>query len=145
MIPKIIHYCWFGNNEKPDLILRCIQSWHQYCPDYEIIEWNESNWDVNQYAYAKNAYEQKKWAFVSDVARLDVVYRFGGFYLDTDVELKESLDRWREYSAVFAFETAICIANGLICGSVKNTPVLKRNLEAYDAISPPPHTHTICC
>lgn len=79
MIPKIIHYCWFGGNEKPDIVKRCIDSWYKFCPDWEIVEWNETNFDINAVPYMKEAYEQGKWAFVSDVARLLIVYQSGGY------------------------------------------------------------------
>ena len=85
MIPKRIHYCWFGKKEKPRLAKKCIESWKKYCPDYEIIEWNEDNFDINAYPYAKYCYEHQKYAFLSDFVRLMVVYQFGGVYLDTDV------------------------------------------------------------
>lgn len=83
MIPKIIHYCWFGGNPKSNLIKQCIDSWKKYCPDYQIIEWNESNFDINCNPYVKAAYEDKKWAFVSDYARLYIVYNRGGGYIST--------------------------------------------------------------
>src|SRR5699024_3155952 len=92
MIPKIIHYCWFGGNPLPEKEQKCIASWRKYCPDYEIIEWNENNFDINQNMYIKQAADEKRWAFVSDFARLDVIYRFGGIYLDTDVEIIRNLD-----------------------------------------------------
>ena len=91
-IPKIIHFMWFGGAELPEKVLKCMESWKRYCPDYEIKRWDESNYDYHQYQYAEEAYAQKKWAFVSDVARLDVVYKYGGIYLDTDVELIKPLD-----------------------------------------------------
>lgn len=87
MIPKKIHYCWFGRNPLPELAVNCIESWKKYLPDYEIIEWNESNFDVNICAYAREAYEAKKWAFVSDYARFWILYHEGGLYFDTDVEV----------------------------------------------------------
>ena len=89
MIPKVIHYCWFGRNEKPELIKRCIESWKKYLPDYRIIEWNEDNFNISSFAFTKSAYEIKKWAFVSDVARLTALVEYGGFYFDTDVEVLE--------------------------------------------------------
>ena len=92
MIPKVIHYCWFGGNPLPEEAKRCIESWKKYCPDYKIIEWNENNYDVNSNEYMKSAYKEKKWAFVSDYARIDVVYKYGGIYMDTDVELVKGLD-----------------------------------------------------
>ena len=92
MIPKKIHYCWFGGNPLPELALRCIESWKKYCPDYEIIRWDESNFDVECCDYVKEAYEAKKWAFVSDYARFKILYEHGGLYFDTDVEIIQSLD-----------------------------------------------------
>ena len=92
MIPKIIHYCWFGGNPLPELAIKCIESWKKYLPDYEIKEWNESNFDINCCAYVREAYEAKKWAFVSDYARFWILYQHGGLYFDTDVELIKSID-----------------------------------------------------
>lgn len=92
MIPKRIHYCWFGRGEKPKLAERCIASWKKYCPDYEIIEWNEDNFDIAAYPYAAYCYRQKKWAFLSDFVRLVVVEAHGGLYFDTDVELVRKPD-----------------------------------------------------
>ena len=95
MIPKKIHYCWFGRGQKSELILRCIESWKKYCPDYEIIEWNEDNLDISSCDYAREAYEEKKWAFVSDYARLCALKEYGGIYLDTDMQLlKQSMNFW---------------------------------------------------
>lgn len=94
MIPKVIHYCWFGGKEKPELVKKCIDSWKKYCPDWEIYEWNETNFDISLVVYMKEAYEMKKWAFVSDVARLMIIYLNGGVYLDTDVELTGSIETW---------------------------------------------------
>ena len=88
MIPKIIHYCWFGGGPKPKSVEKCIRSWKKYCSDYEIIEWNEDNFDISSSPlYAKQAYAAKKWAFVSDYARLKVVFEYGGIYFDTDVQV----------------------------------------------------------
>ena len=92
MIPKKIHYCWFGRGEKPKDALKCIESWKKFCPDYEILEWNEDNFDLTQNRYMKEAYEAKKWAFVSDYARLKIIYDNGGIYLDTDVEIIKPID-----------------------------------------------------
>ncbi|WP_450513918.1 glycosyltransferase family 32 protein, partial [Streptomyces olivaceoviridis] len=87
MIPKVIHYCWFGGQPLPESALKCIESWRRFCPDYEIKQWSEKNYDVNKIQYTKEAYEKKRYAFVTDVARLDIIYSEGGIYLDTDVEL----------------------------------------------------------
>ena len=91
MIPKIIHYCWFGGNPMPEQYKKCMQSWKKYCPDYEIVEWNESNFDIAQNQYCSEAYAAKRWAFVSDYARLKIIYENGGIYLDTDVELVKDI------------------------------------------------------
>lgn len=92
MITKTIHYCWFGRGELPEKAKQCIESWKKFCPDYEIKEWNEDNFDMNSCAYVKEAYEAKKWAFVSDYARFEILYKYGGLYFDTDVELVKSFD-----------------------------------------------------
>lgn len=91
MIPKVIHYCWFGRNDLPPLATKCIASWKKYFPDYEIKEWNEDNFDVNQISYTKEAYGAKKYAFVSDYARFWILYNYGGIYFDTDVEVIKSM------------------------------------------------------
>ena len=90
MIPKKIHYCWFGRNELPESAKKCIESWKKYFPDYEIVQWNETNYDVNKNEYIREAYKIKKYAFVSDYARFDVLYHYGGVYFDTDVEVISS-------------------------------------------------------
>lgn len=92
MIEKIIHYCWFGHNEIPEELQKCIDSWSKYMPDYKIIRWDESNYDIKKCKYVEQAYNAKKWAFVSDYVRLDVCYKNGGIYLDTDVEVLKSFD-----------------------------------------------------
>lgn len=92
MIPKIIHYCWFGGNPLPPLAKKCIASWKKFFPDYEIKEWNESNFDINIIPYTKEAYEAKKYAFVSDYARFWILYHHGGLYFDTDVEVIKNMD-----------------------------------------------------
>ena len=92
MIPKIIHYCWFGHNSLPPLAIKCIESWKKYFPDYEIKEWNEDNFDVNIIPYTKEAYAAKKYAFVSDYARFWILYKYGGLYFDTDVEVIRPMD-----------------------------------------------------
>ena len=81
-IEKVISYCWFGHNPLPEKVKICISSWKRMCPDYKIIEWNESNYDINKHPYMRDAYKNKKWAFVSDYARLDIIYEHGGIYLD---------------------------------------------------------------
>ena len=104
MIPKIIHYCWFGRGQIPELAQKCIDSWHKYMPDYEYKLWNEDNYDVNQIPYTKEAYEAKKYAFVSDYVRLWALEREGGVYLDVDFEVYKPLDDLLQYKAFAGFE-----------------------------------------
>lgn len=134
MIPKIIHYCWFGRGEKPKLAQKCIASWKKFCPDYEIIEWNEDNFDVNMNGYTQMCYEQKKYAFLSDYARLLVVTQHGGLYFDTDVELLKSPDSLLEHEAFFGFETPEYVASGLGFGSVAQGTVIVAMLREYDPL-----------
>lgn len=105
MIPKIIHYCWFGRNPLPPLAIKCIESWRKYLPDYEIKEWNEDNFDVNIIPYTAEAYAQKKYAFVSDYARFWILYKYGGIYFDTDVEVIRPLDDIIARGGFMGFET----------------------------------------
>lgn len=102
MIPRKIHYCWFGRGEKPRLAQKCIASWKKYCPDYEIIEWNEDNFDVNRNAYTQMCYKEKKYAFLTDYLRLLIVEEHGGIYFDTDVEAVRSFDELLDNPAFFA-------------------------------------------
>lgn len=132
MIPRIIHYCWFGGKELPESANKCIESWKKFCPDYEIIQWNESNFDIEKYEYAKEAYEAKKWAFVSDVARLDILYNHGGIYLDTDVELIKPLEGLVDSSDGFmGFEDNKQVASGLGIGAKKYSPIIEFMLSSY--------------
>ena len=133
MIPKTIHYCWFGGNSKPEVIERCIASWKEYCPDYEIIEWNERNFDVNCIPYTAAAYADKKWAFVSDYARLKVVYDNGGVYLDTDVLLHSRIDDLLQYDIWFAQEDVHWISTGLGFGAAAMHPLISAMMETYEA------------
>lgn len=132
MIPKKIHYCWFGKNPKPKLAKKCIASWKKYCPDYEIIEWNEENFDVNRNGYTRMCYEQKKYAFLSDYVRLLVVAEHGGVYFDTDVELIRPIDPLLENGAFFCFETSECINSGLGFGTVAHGVAITAMLKEYD-------------
>lgn len=131
MIPKIIHYCWFGGNEKSPLIKRCIESWKIFCPDYEIKEWNESNFDVNCNAYVKKAYEMKKWAFVADYARFYVLYQYGGVYLDTDVQLVKNIDELRLKGKFAGFGNDEIVSTGLILATEKNDWLCKKVMDTY--------------
>lgn len=132
MIPKIIHYCWFGRNPLPKLAKKCIKSWKKYCPGYEIIQWNEDNFDIaSAPLYVRQAYEAKKWAFVTDYVRLHVVYEHGGIYLDTDVELRKKLEPLLKYEAYFGFEDGAHIATGLGFGAVQGSPILAEMMADY--------------
>lgn len=131
MIPKIIHYCWFGRGKKPKLAKKCIESWKKYCPDYMIIEWNEDNFDVEKYPYAKYCLEHKKWAFLSDFVRLKVVCEQGGIYFDTDVELVRNIDELLKYEAFFGFENENYVNSGLGFGSIKQHKIIIKMLEEY--------------
>ena len=104
MIPKIIHYCWFGNGNMPQLALDCIASWHKYMPDWQYIQWDESNFDVNSTPYTKEAYEAKKYAFVSDYARLYALEKYGGVYLDVDFEVFKPFDPLLDFTAFAGYE-----------------------------------------
>ena len=104
MIPQKIHYCWFGRGEKPKLAYKCIESWKEFFPSYEIIEWNEDNYDVNKIPYIAQAYQAKKYAFVSDYARFDILYNEGGLYFDTDVEVIKPFDDILENGAFMGCE-----------------------------------------
>ena len=134
MIPKTIHYCWFGRNPKPKLAEKCIASWKKYCPDYEIIEWNENNFDIDKNGYTRMCYEQKKYAFLSDYVRLLVVAEHGGLYFDTDVELLKAPDFLLEQDAFFGFETPQYVASGLGFGSVAHGAAIEAMLSEYDPL-----------
>lgn len=129
-IPKIIHYCWFGKGEKSNIILDCIKSWKEQLPDYKIIEWNESNCNIDEIPYVSEAYKQKKWAFVSDYFRFKVLYEYGGIYMDTDVMVYSTLNHLLVYDAFFAFETYLYVHGGII-GSKPKQPVIKMVLDGY--------------
>ena len=130
MIPKIIHYCWFGKNSYPPIVRKCIASWRKFCPDYEIKLWNESNYDIYKNDYLKEAHQAKKWAFVSDYARLDIIYKEGGFYLDTDVELIRPLDELLRLDG-FVASDEYGINTGVGFGAHKKHPTIKKMLDLY--------------
>lgn len=136
MIPHVIHYCWFGNNPKPKLIKDCIESWKKYCQGWEIREWNEDNYDVYKNEYIKGAYESKKWAFVADYARFDVLNQHGGVYFDTDVELLKPIpDYLMEEEAFSGFELEDKVNPGLVYGTISNQKVLGKVLKRYEESS----------
>lgn len=135
MIPKVIHYCWFGGNPLPKLAKKCIKSWKKYCPDYKIVRWDESNYDISDAPlYVRQAYEAKKWAFVTDYVRLQVVYDNGGIYLDTDVELLRSLDCVLDNYAYFGIENEKYIATGLGFGAEAGAIILQELMQDYAQI-----------
>lgn len=132
MIPKVIHYCWFGRGEKPKLAKKCIASWKKYMADYEVIEWNEDNFDIDMNAYTRMCYDQKKYAFLTDYVRLIVVQKYGGIYFDTDVEVVRNFDDLLDNSAFFGFETSKYVNTGLGFGAEKENEIVKQMISEYD-------------
>lgn len=132
MIPKIIHYCWFGPNEIPKVQLNYINQWNSICPDWQIILWNEHNFDINSIPFAKKAYELKKYAFVSDYVRVWALHEFGGVYLDTDVELKKNIDGFLIYDSFSCFETEGIPFTSAVWGSKPAHSLLKKLLNYYN-------------
>ncbi|SFL15951.1 Capsular polysaccharide synthesis protein [Paenibacillus sp. 1_12] len=133
IIPKTIHYCWFGGNEKPDIVKRCMDSWARYLSEYEFVEWNENNFDINCNMYVREAYEAKKFAFVSDYARAHALYHFGGIYLDTDVEVFKSFNDLLHHETFWGFEQENYIATSTI-GAAKGSQLLKQFVDSYEGI-----------
>lgn len=131
IIPPIIHYCWFGNGKIPIEFQKNIDTWKLCCPDYEIRCWNETNYDITKNKYMKQAYEMKKWGFVPDYARLDIINSYGGIYLDTDVELLRSLSDLQQYKMFCGFENEKYVNLGLGFGSVKDNPIIQEMMEIY--------------
>ncbi len=135
MIPKIIHYCWFGGNPLPKDAKQCIKSWKKHCKGYKIIQWNEKNFDISSAPlYVRQAYEAKKWAFITDYVRLYAMTKFGGIYMDTDVEVVRSLDEFLKHSAFSGFENDTQIPTGIMA-SEKDFPLFKELLSYYDNAS----------
>ena len=132
MIPKLIHYIWIGNNPLPQLALDCIKSWNEKCSDYEIKLWNEENLNIDECLFTKQAYENKKYGFVTDYFRLKIVYENGGIYLDTDVEVLKSLDELLHLKAYFGFENDEHINTGAGFGAEKGCSILKAMMEQYE-------------
>lgn len=146
MIPKIIHYCWFGGKPLPESAIKCIESWKKFMPDYEIKRWDESNYDVNKCHYMKDSYKAKKYGFVPDYARFDILYQYGGVYIDTDVEFIKPLDAVISRGPFMGIETGnirkfvnkkkhTYIAPGLIICAEPKMPVLKELLQLYESRS----------
>lgn len=130
MIPKIIHYIWFGDKPLNKLSKKCIKSWKKYCPDYKIMLWNENNFDVNMFEYTKEAFELKSWAFLSDVVRLYALVSYGGVYMDTDVEVIKSIDNFLDKKAFSGFENEKNIPTGIMACE-QNFPLFKKLLDDY--------------
>lgn len=133
-IPKVIHYCWFGKGKMPPIAERCIKSWKKYCPEYEIVCHSEENFDISENRYAKEAYDAKKWAFVSDYVRLKVLFEEGGVYLDTDVELIKPLDPLLEGGGYMGFDNNGLISTGLGFACEKGNALVGKFLEDYKDI-----------
>lgn len=129
-IPKIIHYCWFGGNPLSNEAKKCIESWKKICPDYEIREWNEKNFDINSVTYVREAYNNKKWAFVADYVRLYAIVNYGGIYMDTDVETIKKFDDMLINDAFAGFEDENNISTGILACK-KDFPIFKEFLNYY--------------
>lgn len=138
MIPKVIHYCWFGRGAKPRMARKCIASWKQYMPDYEVKEWNEDNYDVNHNAYTARAYAARKYAYVSDYARMWILYNEGGLYFDTDVELVAPLDDIVAQGPFMGIEgvrpegDAVDVNPGLGLGACPGLGIYEEILQLYE-------------
>ncbi|RDC56187.1 glycosyl transferase [Pedobacter chinensis] len=132
MIPKIIHYCWFGRGEMPDMVLKCLASWNRYLPEYEILVWNEENFDINMYPYALEAYNERKFAFVADVCRLYALKAMGGIYLDTDVEFLKPLDKNILQNVAFAGFEGNLLLSSAILGSTRDGLWINDLLSYYN-------------
>lgn len=130
MIPKLIHYCWFGKKTKPKSVLDKIDTWKKYMPDYKIIEWNEENFPVNYNNYTLQAYKKKKYAFVSDVARIYALEKYGGVYLDTDIEVLKNFSCYLTNSVILAYESSTTIMTGFLAGEA-NHIIWKELLKSY--------------
>lgn len=141
MIPQIIHYCWFGRNPLPESAIKCIESWKKYLPEYEIKEWNEDNFDVNMIPYTADAYTAKKYAFVSDYARFWILYKYGGLYFDTDVEVIKPLDNiinngpfWGCESDASRFKN-LTVAAGLGMGALPRMDIYQSIIRKYETLT----------
>ncbi len=135
MIPKKIHFCWFGGKELPSDVKKCIRSWRKHCPEYEIIQWDETNFDVYSHPFLKAAYENKAWAFVSDYARLKIIYDEGGIYLDTDVELLKKIDVLLDNTFYMGVQqSAHLCTTGLGFGAVQHNETVLKMLDVYDEL-----------
>lgn len=134
MIPKIIHYCWFGGNEKNQKVMKCINSWKTYLPDYTLVEWNENNCNINILPYVKQAYDNGKYAFVSDYFRLKALYEVGGIYFDTDYELIDSIKNILEEGnkLITGMESMNDALTAVIAAEPAN-PLIKELMDSYSS------------
>ena len=132
MIPKIIHYCWFGGNPLPEMGQKCIASWKKYFPNYEIKEWNESNYNIHKIPYINEAYNAKKYAFVSDYVRFDILYKYGGIYFDTDVEVIRPFDTILQNGGFMGIEGCSTVAAGLGIGCNAGLGIVYQILGFYE-------------
>jgi hypothetical protein len=135
VIPKTIHYFWFGGSEIPKKNRECIASWKKFCPDYDMVLWNEDNYDITKNQFMFDAHKSKKWAFVPDFARIDVIHEYGGIYLDTDVELLKPLDELLYNTAFCGFQSNALIAFGLGVGSIKGLPIFREFMKSYENLA----------
>lgn len=133
-IPKIIHFCWFGGKEKPSKVQECIESWHKYLSDYEFMEWNESNFDINSNEYIKQAYKENKFAHVSDYARIKALYQYGGIYMDTDVMVYKSFNDLLDNQCILGFEEENYIATSFMA-CVQKHELIKEFIDKYENVS----------
>ena len=135
-IPKIIHYCWFGDSQIPEKCLDYIYEWSRICSDYKVVCWNLDNYDYTKSKFTLEAYKKKQWAFLSDYARIDIINTYGGIYLDVDVQIIKSFDAFLSYNAFFGMETSfdrhLYVSTGVGFGAEKNNPILNELLLLYD-------------
>ena len=136
MIPRKIHYCWFGGAPLPAQAEKCIASWRKFCPDYELIRWDESNFDLDENPYVRYCYDNKKWAFLTDYIRLAVVLRYGGVYFDTDVELLKPLDDLLQNGGFYSFETPDMVNTGQGFGAEAGHPTVAAMAAEYEKLCP---------
>ena len=134
MIPKRIHYCWFGRGEKPDSVKKCIASWRKFCPDFEIVEWNEENCEYLAVPFMAEAYQEKKYAFVSDVMRLLVLEQYGGVYFDTDVEVVRDITPLLGDEGFIGFENEAFVNSGQGMAAISHHPVIQAMIEEYKTL-----------
>ena len=131
---KKIHYCWFGGKAKPRRVINCIKTWKKYLPDYEIIEWNEKNFDINASIFAKEAYESKKWAMVSDYVRIYALYNEGGIYFDTDMKVLKDISEITKKDMFMGYEYSVNVGTGVIVVKEKHNKYIKEILDYYNSL-----------